>query len=97
MTGEAITTLGYAVLSLLVRGPLTGYQVAARMREFGWLPTQGGQFKRPDENTLWRQEGGGALTVEHPVTLVYDNGEGLAFRRTVSNEAHGVGTSRVQR
>src|SRR5438105_3443729 len=52
--------------------------------EFGWLPAQGGQVKRPDENTLGRQEGGGALTLERPVTLAYDNGEGLAFRRTIA-------------
>src|SRR5205807_5206927 len=52
--------------------------------EFGWLPAPGGQLKRPDENTLWRQEGSGALTLERPVTLSYDNGEGLAFRRTIA-------------
>ncbi len=40
--------------------------------------------KLPGPDTLWRQEGGGALSVDHPVTLVYDNGEGLQFRRTVS-------------
>src|SRR5206468_8554602 len=31
--------------------------------EFGWLPAQGAQLKRPDETTLWRQEGSGALTL----------------------------------
>ncbi len=33
--------------------------------------------------TLWTQQGSGPLTVEQPV-LVYDNGEGLEFRRTIS-------------
>src|SRR5438876_7684873 len=52
--------------------------------EFGWIPPSGVAVKRPDETTLWTQQGSGALTVEHPVTLVYDNGEGLEFRRTIS-------------
>ena len=42
------------------------------------------QRRLPTADTLWRQEGSGALTVEHPVTLVYDNGEGLEFRRTIA-------------
>src|SRR5262249_40403705 len=33
---------------------------------------------------LWQQQGSGALSVGHPVTLVYDNGEGLQFRRTIA-------------
>ncbi len=33
---------------------------------------------------MWRQEGSGPLTVDRPVTLVYDNGEGLEFRRTIA-------------
>ncbi len=41
-------------------------------------------MKRPDETTLWTQQGTGTLTVDRPVTLVYDNGEGLEFRRTIS-------------
>ena len=52
--------------------------------EFGWIPPNGVTVKRPDDNTVWTQQGLGALTVDHPVTLVYDNGEGLEFRRTIS-------------
>ena len=33
---------------------------------------------------MWRQEGTGDAPVGHPVTLVYDNGEGLEFRRTIA-------------
>jgi len=33
---------------------------------------------------VWKQTGSGALSVGHPVTLTYDNGEGLEFRRTVA-------------
>ena len=52
--------------------------------EFGWVVAAGTTVKVPTADTLWRQEGSGALTVEHPVTLVYDNGEGLEFRRTIA-------------
>jgi YidC/Oxa1 family membrane protein insertase len=52
--------------------------------EFGWIPPNSVTMKRPDDNTTWTQEGSAALTVDHPVTLVYDNGEGLEFRRTIS-------------
>jgi YidC/Oxa1 family membrane protein insertase len=52
--------------------------------EFGWIPPNGVTVKRPDDSTLWTQEGSGALTVDHPVTLVYDNGEGLEFSRAIS-------------
>ena len=33
---------------------------------------------------MWTQVGAGALAVGHPVTLTYDNGEGLQFRRTIA-------------
>jgi YidC/Oxa1 family membrane protein insertase len=52
--------------------------------EFGWTGAAGSTTKLPGPDTVWRQEGTGALAVGHPVTLVYDNGEGLAFRRTVN-------------
>src|SRR6476660_6464914 len=52
--------------------------------EFGWVVAAGTAANAPTADTLWRQEGSGALTVEHPVTLVYDNGEGLEFRRTIT-------------
>jgi YidC/Oxa1 family membrane protein insertase len=52
--------------------------------EFGWSPPSGVSVKLPGSDTLWRQQGSGALSVGRPVTLVYDNGEGLEFRRTVA-------------
>ena len=33
---------------------------------------------------MWQQEGSGSLTPTSPVTLKYDNGDGLTFRRTIS-------------
>src|SRR6516164_5157289 len=52
--------------------------------EFGWVAGPGATFKVPNAETEWRQEGSGALQIGRPITLVYDNGEGLEFRRTVS-------------
>src|SRR6202045_1364897 len=52
--------------------------------EFGWVPAAGSTVKLPDQNTLWQQEGSGSLTPSTPVTLKYDNGDGLTFRRTIS-------------
>jgi YidC/Oxa1 family membrane protein insertase len=52
--------------------------------EFGWTSGTGAQAKLPTAETVWKQDGAGALSVDHPVTLVYDNGEGLVFHRTIS-------------
>jgi YidC/Oxa1 family membrane protein insertase len=52
--------------------------------EFGWVAGAGSAAKVPDQNTPWQQEGTGALTPATPVTLKYDNGEGLTFRRTIA-------------
>ncbi len=52
--------------------------------EFGWTAASGTSAKLPGPDTLWRQEGGGTLSVGRPATLVYDNGEGLEFRRTIT-------------
>jgi YidC/Oxa1 family membrane protein insertase len=52
--------------------------------EFGWVAASGSTVKIPDQNTLWQQEGSGNLTPSTPVTLKYDDGDGLTFRRTIS-------------
>src|SRR6202165_1487305 len=52
--------------------------------EFGWVPATGSTVKLPDQNTVWQQEGTGSLTPSTPVTLKYDNGDGLTFRRTIA-------------
>jgi YidC/Oxa1 family membrane protein insertase len=52
--------------------------------EFGWSAPSGTTVKLPGQDTVWQQEGTGALSVGRPVTLVYDNGEGLQFRRTIA-------------
>src|SRR5580658_1061751 len=52
--------------------------------EFGWVAAAGTTAAMPGPDTVWKQEGSGALGVDHPVTLTYDNGSGLIFRRTIA-------------
>src|SRR4051794_12682489 len=52
--------------------------------EFGWVPASGSTVRLPDRDTQWQQDGSGDLTPTSPVTLKYDNGDGLTFRRTIS-------------
>ncbi|SFJ43924.1 membrane protein insertase YidC [Celeribacter neptunius] len=52
---------------------------------FGWAP--GGALTQddvPGTNTLWSVESGDTLTTQSPVVLVWDNGKGLTFRRTIA-------------
>ena len=52
--------------------------------EFGWTNAAGANVKVPAADTVWTQASSGALRIGHPVTLTYDNGEGLEFRRTIA-------------
>jgi YidC/Oxa1 family membrane protein insertase len=52
--------------------------------EFGWIGDAGANVKAPGPDTVWQREGTGSLTPGQPIKLVYDNGEGLKFRRTIS-------------
>src|SRR3954447_1438791 len=52
--------------------------------EFGWVNGAGQNAKLPPFESVWRQDGSGALTPGKPVTLTWDNGEGLEFRRTIA-------------
>jgi YidC/Oxa1 family membrane protein insertase len=56
--------------------------------EFGWVAASGSTQKVPGADTVWTQDGSGALGVDHPVRLTYDNGEGLMFRRTIAVDEH---------
>ncbi len=51
---------------------------------YGWLNAEGGTAKTPEPNTDWQVEAGSKLTPATPVTLVWDNGEGLIFRRKIA-------------
>jgi YidC/Oxa1 family membrane protein insertase len=52
----------------------------AYFTDFGWS----GPAPTPGPVTVWRQTGGGTLAPGAPVTLSWDNGQGLTFTRTVS-------------
>ncbi|MFO1105293.1 MAG: membrane protein insertase YidC [Amaricoccus sp.] len=53
---------------------------------YGWSPAQDGLATSavPGPNTVWSVESGTELTETSPVTLVWDNGAGLIFRRTMA-------------
>lgn len=55
--------------------------------EYGWAGPGGADIKLPNQDTLWSIEKGDVLTPSTPVTLTWDNGQGLVFRRTVSVDA----------
>src|SRR5580698_7047878 len=52
--------------------------------EFGWVPASGTTAVMPGPDTVWTQQGSGTLGIDHPVTLTYDNGQGLTFLRTIA-------------
>lgn len=57
--------------------------------EHGWAPAAGATTALPDANSVWSVEGAGTtLTAATPVTLRYDNGQGLIFRRTIALDEH---------
>ncbi|WP_158969141.1 membrane protein insertase YidC [Chachezhania sediminis] len=52
---------------------------------YGWAPGGGLDFDQvPGANTVWTLEQGETLTPDTPVTLAWDNGNGLTFRREIS-------------
>ncbi|MDB5473702.1 MAG: yidC [Devosia sp.] len=61
----------------------------AYFAEQGWVPAAGANIAVPNGQTVWTLEGGNAtLTAATPVTLVWDNGAGLIFRRTFAVDQH---------
>lgn len=52
--------------------------------EFGFVPAAGSTVRMPDRDTVWKQDGANALTPATPVTLSWNNGQGLTFKRTIS-------------
>ncbi|HQZ11337.1 MAG TPA: membrane protein insertase YidC [Devosia sp.] len=53
--------------------------------EQGWAVSPGSGIRVPDDKTQWTLEGANqTLTAATPVTLRYDNGAGVIFRRTFS-------------
>ncbi|ODT68057.1 MAG: membrane protein insertase YidC [Pelagibacterium sp. SCN 63-23] len=57
--------------------------------EQGWVAAAGSTVALPDSQSVWSLEGDAAtLTAQTPVTLRYDNGQGLVFRRTFTVDEH---------
>ena len=56
--------------------------------EFGWVPAAGVNAAMPGPETVWEQQSAGALGIGHPVTLTYDNGQGLVFTRSIAVDDH---------
>jgi len=54
------------------------------LRGFGWVPAAGSTARISRSDHGVEQDGSGSLTPTSPVTLKYDNGEGLTFRRTIA-------------
>lgn len=60
----------------------------AYFAEFGWQGASGGQTPLPDSETVWQAGAGAKLTPDTPVTLTWDNGQGLKFKRTIAIDKH---------
>ncbi len=57
--------------------------------EQGWVPANGATVLVPDNASLWTVDGAATeLTEKSPVTLKFDNGAGLIFRRTFALDEH---------
>lgn len=55
---------------------------------YGWAPAGTLGFDDvPGANTIWTLESGTTLGPDQPVTLRWDNGKGLVFRRTIAIDA----------
>ncbi|MEJ8476166.1 membrane protein insertase YidC [Roseibium algae] len=52
--------------------------------DHGWVADPGANITLPEADTLWTVNGNSELSPETPVTLSFDNGEGIVFNRTFS-------------
>ncbi len=60
----------------------------------GWVST-GGSVKVPDGETVWTADSKGPLTPTSPVTLSWNNGEGVTFRKTISVDKNYMFTNKL--
>lgn len=58
--------------------------------EFGWVANPKSAPNLPGKDAIWTQQGSNTLTPSDPVTLRWDNGEGLTFKRTISIDQHSM-------
>jgi YidC/Oxa1 family membrane protein insertase len=57
------------------------------LAEFGWVAAEPAAVKLPGPESVWKSSGR-PLTPSSPVTLTWDNGQGLIFTRTISVDAN---------
>lgn len=57
---------------------------SAYFAEHGWTKDANSKLKVPGRDTVWSIEGTADLTPGTPITLTWDNGEGLLFKRAFS-------------
>ena len=60
----------------------------ALFAEQGFVPATGTLAKLPDSKTQWTAPSGAMLKEDSPVTLTWDNGEGLVFSRKIEISDH---------
>jgi YidC/Oxa1 family membrane protein insertase len=51
---------------------------------FGWTVDPAAHLKVPDNAAQWKETSGAVLSPGHPITLSWDNGQGLVFTRTIA-------------
>lgn len=57
--------------------------------DFGWVAGAGANVALPSATTVWSADGQ-VLTPEKPVTLSWDNGQGLVFKRRIAVDANAM-------
>jgi YidC/Oxa1 family membrane protein insertase len=67
--------------TIILLSPVGGPQ--GYFAEFGWIGESAG-VATPGPETVWTAPAAAELTVDSPVTLTYDNGEGLVFSRRIA-------------
>jgi len=60
----------------------------ATFAEIGWTRAPGSATAIPDSKTVWNVASGTKLTPSTPVTLTWDNGQGLVFKRNIALDAN---------
>lgn len=79
---ETVNPASPAVVLLSPSGTPNGY-----FAEQGWI-SDGSAIKLPDPKAQWTAPEGAVLESDKPVTLTWDNGEGITFKRTISLSDH---------
>ncbi|MCU4181296.1 membrane protein insertase YidC [Bosea sp. BH3] len=66
---------------------------SAYYSDFGWVAAPGSNVALPNATTVWSADGP-VLTPAKPVTLSWDNGQGLVFKRIISVDNNAMFTIR---